>query len=246
MQITDGIALLELTTGWGSSIYPTLLWEDHKAILIDTGYPGQLHNICQEMAYVGVQFSNLSKVILTHQDVDHTGGLPDLLRSVAHNIQVLAYEVEKPYIEGCKPLIKAHNSDRVYVFDSLPEQQRVITENLIKNPPIITVDRALVDGDFLPDCGGITVIAMPGHTPGHIMVYLNRHKILIPGDGLICCAGCLLGPKPQFTEDMDLAMQSLVKLNQYDIEMVLCYHGGIFCDQPNKRISELVRNYFTA
>ncbi|KJR49136.1 hypothetical protein UF75_0433 [Desulfosporosinus sp. I2] len=34
-------------------------------------------------------------------------------------------------------------------------------------------------------------------------------------------------------------MESLKKLTQYDIETVICYHGGICKDGINKRIEEL-------
>ena len=46
--------------------------------VIDTGFPGQIEDI-QEMEKVGVSFDKLKVVILTHQDIDHIGSLPELL-----------------------------------------------------------------------------------------------------------------------------------------------------------------------
>jgi glyoxylase-like metal-dependent hydrolase (beta-lactamase superfamily II) len=94
----------------------------------------------------------------------------------------------------------------------------------------------------LPYCGGITVIFTPGHTPGHICLYLNRSKILITGDAMVCVDGELQGPNPQATYDMETALKSLQKLTQHDIEMVVCYHGGVYRDGANKRLSELANS----
>jgi glyoxylase-like metal-dependent hydrolase (beta-lactamase superfamily II) len=38
---------------------------------------------------------------------------------------------------------------------------------------------------------------------------------------------------------MDTALKSLKKLARYDIETVVCYHGGVYGDNPNKRLAEL-------
>ena len=41
------------------------------AVLIDTGFPGQIEDIQVEMDKVGVSFGKLKAVILTHQDIDN-------------------------------------------------------------------------------------------------------------------------------------------------------------------------------
>jgi glyoxylase-like metal-dependent hydrolase (beta-lactamase superfamily II) len=122
---------------------------------------------------------------------------------------------------------------------SLPEEQRQWMEALFANPPKTSVDTAVADEEVLPYCGGITVIFTPGHTPGHICLYLNQSKILIAGDALVAVDGELRGPNPQATYDMDAALKSLKKLTQYDIETVICYHGGVYRDSANERLTEL-------
>ena len=103
------------------------------------------------------------------------------------------------------------------------------------------VDKTLIDGEELPYCGGITVIHTPGHTPGHICLYLKEYKILIAGDAL-CIDDGLLMMAPQSTNyDMDLSIKSLKKLLNYDIQTVVCYHGGLYKDNANIRIKELAK-----
>lgn len=56
---------------------------------------------------------------------------------------------------------------------------------------------------------------------------------------MVVVEGQLLGPTPHFAENLELAIASLKKLTQYDIANVICYHGGLYQDNPNRRISEL-------
>jgi Zn-dependent hydrolases, including glyoxylases len=106
----------------------------------------------------------------------------------------------------------------------------------------LKVDRTVEDGEELPYCGGIKVIHTPGHTHGHICLYLKKYKALVTGDGMNVAAGKLVGPNPIFTFDMAQAVQSLKKLTNYDIQTVICYHGGLFTDSPNERIAELANS----
>jgi len=242
MRLADGVEMLELPirsfTGQ-NIIHPTLTWDDDTVVLVDAGFSGQLQQIREAMARAGVSFDRLDKVIVTHQDIDHIGGLPDIILESSHKVEVLSHEEEKPYIEGRKPLIKMNQARLSKRLVSLPEEQRQQAEALFANPPKASVDTAVADGEILPYCGGITVIFTPGHTPGHICLYLNKSKILVTGDALVAADGELRGPNPGATYDMDAALKSLKKLTRYDIETVICYHGGVYRDNPNKRLAEL-------
>ncbi|SPF36394.1 Beta-lactamase domain protein (fragment) [Candidatus Desulfosporosinus infrequens] len=101
------------------------------------------------------------------------------------------------------------------------------------------VDRTFSDGQELPYCGGITIVYTPGHTPGHICLYIKHHKILIAGDALQVQGGVLIQAPQASNFDTNLSMSSLKKISEYDIETVICYHGGIYKVDTNKRIKEL-------
>jgi glyoxylase-like metal-dependent hydrolase (beta-lactamase superfamily II) len=103
----------------------------------------------------------------------------------------------------------------------------------------VTVDRTLEDGEELPFCGGITIIHVPGHTPGHICLYIRQSKTLVAGDAL-SAEGGKLGPLPNFASlDWRLALRSLDKLVGYDIDTVICYHGGVSKGHVRRSIAEL-------
>jgi glyoxylase-like metal-dependent hydrolase (beta-lactamase superfamily II) len=245
MKIADGVKMMELSMNMGgiqSSIHPTLIWDDNNVILVDAGLPGGLPDIKEEMNKTGVSFDKLDKIIITHQDMDHIGGLPDILSESDHEIKVLAHEEDKPYIQGEKRLNKITPERREQLekqLKSMPEEQRNAMQKLFQNPPTAKVDETVKDEFELPYCGGIRIIHTPGHTPGHIVLYLKQSKILIAGDLLNIIDGELVGPNPQHTPNMDSALKSLQKLTQYDIEKVITYHGGLYTENPNQKIAEL-------
>ena len=226
--------------GEPSSVYPTLLWDENDAVLVDAGFPGQLERLREAIEQAGVPLERLTRLIVTHQDIDHIGGISALL-ALNDRIEVLAHEQEKPYIVGEKKLIKL-SSERMAQFSerlsSLPEERRKAVLDAFTNTKA-RVDRTLADGERLPYCGGIVVIDTPGHTPGHISLYLEQSKVLVTGDALNVSDGQLVGPSGSVTANMDQAFGSLKKLVQYDIETVVCYHGGPYTGDVNTRIAEL-------
>jgi glyoxylase-like metal-dependent hydrolase (beta-lactamase superfamily II) len=64
----------------------------------------------------------------------------------------------------------------------------------------------------------------------------------VAGDAMNVNDGVLVGPNPVFTFDMKQATESLKKLSKYDIQTVICYHGGVFKDNPNERIVEIANS----
>ncbi|NUJ05593.1 MBL fold metallo-hydrolase [Bacillus paranthracis] len=201
MEIAKGVEMLQLEFQ-EFIIHPILLWDDEMAVLIDTGFPGQFEDIQVEMERVGVSVDKVKVVILTHQDIDHIGSLPNVLENGVSDIKVYAHELDKPYIEGDLPLLKDVH---------------------VENPPKGKVSDTVIDGQELPYCGGILIL----HTPGHISLYLKPSKILVAGDSMYSVNGVLGVVHAPTTLNIMEARQSLKKYLNLDIESVVCYHGGL-------------------
>jgi len=237
MKVAKNVEMIELNIQ-GFKINPTLIWDEERAILVDTGMPGQLNALKAAFENAGVPFEKLKAVILTHQDIDHIGSLPEILQTCDWKIDVYAHKEDKPYIEGEKHMIKADpNKLSKEAWESLPEPMKAI----YINPPKANVDHLLEDGQVLPDCGGIEVIFTPGHTPGHISLYLQESKTLITGDAMVIGNGTLQGPVARNTPDMETALKSVERFLDYDIESVVCYHGGYSNDKINEQIEKIVK-----
>jgi glyoxylase-like metal-dependent hydrolase (beta-lactamase superfamily II) len=245
MMRTTGIEALELPAvimGSETSIYPTLIWDSETMILVDAGFPGQIFHIRQAMTKVGALFKKIDKIIITHHDRDHIGSLRAILGELPQKVMVLAHKEEKPYIEGqilpCKASL-ADAADSPYP----PEMKALFRlQKLDYFDFTVSVDEILEDGEGLPFCGGVTVIHTPGHTPGHVCLYLSQSRTLIAGDALSVESKKLSTPPRLASFDPSLAEKSLDKLLPYDVETVICYHGGVWrgsVDQFRAQLTDL-------
>lgn len=247
MKIASGLEVLEIKSEGMSgpgSMYPTLIFDDNNAILVDAGLPGQLINIRREIERAGLPFERLNMVIITHQDMDHIGSLSSIVKASNNRIKVLSHGEEKPYIQGDKRPVKMTPERLAQIeaqINAMPEDKQKEVREMYAGVKA-NVDTIVSDGEELPYCGGIIVLHIPGHTPGHICLYLKKYKALITGDAMNVIGGQLVGPNPQYTYNMEEALNSLSKLTKYDIESVICYHGGLFVDNPKERIAELAVN----
>ncbi|HTP60399.1 MAG TPA: MBL fold metallo-hydrolase, partial [Spirochaetia bacterium] len=241
MQLGKNLEALEVQMRIGanaSTIYPVLLWDkDNGATLIDTGVPGSDAAIGEHLQRLGLGWKDVRRIIITHQDIDHIGGANAAVK--ASNAEVLAHGEDIPYIQGDRRLIKMDPSRIETMLQSVPAEQRERVRQLFLNPPKVHVNRALADGEKLPYGGGMVVIHTPGHTPGHISLYLQADRLLISGDALRSENGVLQGPSPNATADLAQATASLRKLLDYPIDRVLCYHGGLTNPGAMARLREL-------
>jgi len=243
LRIADGIEMLEIPCnimGRMTKIYPVLIWDDKDMVLIDTGFPGQLERFREAVKKIGLPFERISKVLLTHQDIDHVGSLANIVKDLDGKVEVISHKIEKQYITGEKTPTKLAQLEENKA--SLPDDRKGFYEMLkvgFANSKT-NVDRTVVDGDVLPYCGGIKVIFTPGHTPGHISLYHRDSKTLITGDEMNIQDGHLTGPNQRNTYDMDEAVKSLQKFIEYDIQNIVCYHSGLYNDNANEAICELI------
>ena len=106
------------------------------------------------------------------------------------------------------------------------------------------VDIELNDDEL--DCfGGIKIIHTPGHTPGHICIFHEDSKTLIAGDALNMVDGKLTGTNTSIltNEEGKRALKSLEKLTNFDIETIICYHGGLYNNNAKKAIENLLETF---
>jgi len=250
MKVANGVEMLDLHADSMSGpghLYPTLLWDQMDAVLVDAGLPDMARQFIDAIAQTGVSLEKLGRVIITHHDLDHLGSMRDLQQMVPNPIEILAHADEVPYIQGEQTPVKLTPkmlAQMEELMKDMPEENRQamrgMKETIAKQK--LKVARTVGDGEELPYCGGIQIIHTPGHTPGHICLYHKPSKTLIAGDLLFVERGKLSPAPPFINADSSLAMTSIEKLFGYDIASVIAYHGGLFQDSPNQRLREIVQS----
>jgi glyoxylase-like metal-dependent hydrolase (beta-lactamase superfamily II) len=208
--------------------HPVILKSDTEMVLVDCGTPGSVSKIKENALTKDVNIDDLTKVVITHQDLDHIGSLAELKRKYP-GVQILADIKERPYINGEKEFVKLQKLRETY--DSLSEcQKEMITalQQSYSSYEPVEIDGILHDHDIFSWCGSVEIVSTPGHTEGHICLYLYEFKTLIAGDALFVQNGELVISMPMYTLDFEQAKQSVRKLLDYDIKEIICYHGGIY------------------
>jgi len=208
-------------------LHPALVCGDDGLVLVDAGYPGQAERFAAAARRNGADLRNLRAIVITHHDYDHIGSLR-ALKTMFPDALVVSSAVERDYISGAKRSLRLEQAERM--LESLPEAERagaIAFQKTLESVENTPVDLTVADGDLLPYCGGVRIVATPGHMPGHISVFIERERVLISGDALAAENGVLLMANPQYTLDMDAARKSVAKLAEMDIDRILCYHGGL-------------------
>ena len=223
MKLAQNVALLPAKRDGMGSLNLVLTWDDDKNLaLIDAGLPGQIDEIAGLIADAGFCAEDLTHIIITHQDLDHIGCVGDLLK-LAPGAKVVAHVEEAPYIDGRQTQIKV--AARLEKYDTYTEEEKASIDYWKNFPPIAITDE-VVDGQILPICGGIEIVHVPGHTPGHIALYLKESRIIVCGDAINIRDGQIVGSNPVHTFDMELADKSMEKIKGYDLGGAVAYHTG--------------------
>ena len=248
MRIAETVEMLELRTILANGpgvIHPLVIWDEQDVVLFDAGLPGMEVDFRQAAQRAHIPFDRLSKVLITHSDMDHIGSLSKIVSENGTEVTVMAHEAEKPYIECDLPPIRLKQMEAGLqsATGEFREQMEALTQSLKRTYRLlrVTVNRTVQDGETLPFCGGITAIHTPGHTPGHMCYYLHKYRILVAGDLLQLSEGRLTLCPDITIVDKEAIAGSIYKVSRLQTEAVVCYHGGLFQGNASQQIERMMR-----
>lgn len=245
MKINEQVRMLEIpalsTMGQPTTIYPMLLIGEDDCLLVDAGYPGQAEAFLDAIKHEGLLPRQITGLLITHHDIDHIGSAAALKKRI-QDARIISHTLDKPFIQGDqKPLKLA--AFEMEMIDK-PEEERQFLYKITRafEQSYLPVDETVQDGQTLNIAGGITVIHSPGHTPGHLCLYIPAIKCLIAADALRVFDGKLGLMVDDNNADPVLFRQSIQKLTAFDVDRVVCYHGGYFEGPVNNQLRDLLAN----
>ena len=220
MEIIPNVHLIPNTVA-----NPYLLIDPDGLTLIDAGLPGSHRKILRYLASLGYAPKDLKRILITHADFDHVGGLAPL--KAATGARVFASPVEAQAIaagHASRPL-KPRSAITKLLFD--------LMAGLFK-PARVQVDELLSDGQILPVLGGLRVVETPGHTPGHISLFASSAGILFCGDSIVSGEDGLRGSTGANNWDQAKSDESVRKQAALGARILCSGDGPVVMDAAGK------------
>ncbi len=183
----------------------TYLWSGQEGLtLIDAGFPGNGLVMLHALEDTGFNLADVSRIVITHGDVDHAGGLSELYHAL--RVPIFCHRNEVALLQDPLTRVFQHSLWH-HVVDPLlhgfMKTEKYRYSGIV--PTHCVADQDLIGGDLL-------VVHTPGHTPGHIALLQKESKILFSGDSCLVRRGSIWGPAAVFTPDMPGAHLSILRL----------------------------------
>ncbi|MCX5116839.1 MBL fold metallo-hydrolase [Micromonospora sp. NBC_00362] len=208
---------------------------DDRDIVIDAG----LGVVALREAIPGL-FERDPMIVLTHAHLDHVGGAAEFGDRAAHPAEAGILAAGVP-----ASLYGAELFDKLGIDaagEDIPELMIDVLPDPAYDPAAyrvapMTLHRLLDDGDRV-DLGGrvLTVLHLPGHTPGSIALMEEHTGTLYSGD--IIYEGALIDDLPN--SDVAAYRRSMQVLVDLDVSLVHPGHGGSF---DRTRLRQLAETY---
>jgi glyoxylase-like metal-dependent hydrolase (beta-lactamase superfamily II) len=212
----------------GKSVNYYLVEDDGEIILIDTGLPGNSSKIVD---YVEKTLKrkpqDIKTIVITHSHFDHVGSLSKIKE-----------------ITGAQVAI--HPADADYVRGKTKHIGGTFINALIKLFQIVYRTKPVEPEIMLKDCdvmSGYQVIHTPGHSPGSICLYNPEKKVIFVGDILQYKNGRLQSPGKKLIPEPEKYGESLRKLLDLDIKIILTGHTAPVTSGGGELLREFVKTF---
>jgi glyoxylase-like metal-dependent hydrolase (beta-lactamase superfamily II) len=224
MEVADGIHRIEADLGERYVCQYLLVGE--RTLLVDTGLRDMPRTIG----------GTPDDIFISHADVDHCGG-NRAARELWPHARFMCGEADRPWIESNAAMLAGnYRWYEAYGFGPAPEDIAFLERELGGDAP---VDTGLRGGETLRLGPGrrLDVLALPGHTPGHLGLW-DPHTgaaVVIDavlGDGIYDRAGQRLIPPRYY--DAVAYETTIRRLRALDPELLLTAHYEVM-ERPAAR-----------
>jgi glyoxylase-like metal-dependent hydrolase (beta-lactamase superfamily II) len=205
-----------------------------RDVMVDTGLGiGSLHEELAEL------FERPTIAVATHRHFDHTGGLHEFDEVVVHRDDADSVASADGFaslrIEDYPPEELSGYDPPTSLITALPREGYELASYAVTP---VTPTRVVEEGDVI-DLGdrALTVLHLPGHTPGEIGLWEEATRTLFAGD-CVYESGVLLDELPE--SDIADYVLSMQRLREVPARIV---HGGHDDSFGRERLLELIDGY---
>jgi glyoxylase-like metal-dependent hydrolase (beta-lactamase superfamily II) len=205
--------------------------DDGQVTLLDMGLKGHGKKVLAALESIGTGPSEVTRLLLSHAHPDHLGGAAHVAQATGLGMRV-------------------HADDAAYVrAGELAPQQAVgplgrllhlLTPTQHLDP--LPVDEELSDEQLLPVAGGLRVVHMPGHSPGHAGFLHEPSGVLVTGDAVMNPVGLRWSPK-SVCSDYRMCRRTAHRLAELEYDVAAFTHGPEVPDRPREHIRRFLARH---
>ena len=221
MKITDNVFVVP-----GVVANPYIIVDADGLTIIDAGFPRNGKKILAYILSLSKSARDVKRIIITHADLDHFGGLAALQK--ASGARTYASQIEADAIaqgKSSRDIQPSGFSLRRFLFSLLAP--------FVKASPF-QVHEIIAEGQTLPVLGGLRVLETPGHTPGHISLFSASAGVLFCGNSMVSDEKGLYGSRPGLTWDERKARELEKKQAGLGARIVCSGHGPVVMEASGK------------
>ena len=227
MEVASGIHRIESDLGV-RCMAQYVLAGDARTLLVDTGMSETPATVIGPyLESVGLGLAAIDEVIISHADLDHSGGNRSL-RELHPRVRIACHELDRRWIESNEAMVAENYLWNVeFGFEQPDEAARAELKASCGGD--CQVDEGLRGGETLRlgDDWRVEVLHVPGHTFGHLAIWDPRSRAAIIIDavlerGIYSRAGELLIPPRIY--DADAYRRSIRSLLELEPALLLTAH----------------------
>jgi len=205
--------------------------DDGRVTLLDMGLRGHGAKLLDALASIGSAPSDVTRLLLTHAHPDHVGGAAHVAERTGLGIGVHTDEADHVRTGTGPPQVPVGVLGRLLHL-VMPEA---------KAAPV-AVAAELHDGELLPVAGGLRVVHMPGHSPGHAGFLHEPSGVLVTGDAIMNPVGLRWSPK-SVCSSYRMCRETAHRLAELDYGVAAFTHGPEVRDQPREKVRRFLARH---